>query len=128
MILERTAVESRYVQAIVTPVGVRIESVGSSYLEAEGRSLGVADVAALMANGWLPPAHDDGWPANWWQALPGPAAVDPASALLVGALVDVHGLEPDEPVAVTVFPAAADRFEWVADPDLPHGGNLIPEP
>jgi hypothetical protein len=75
-----------YVQAMVTAAGVRVESVGSRYLqESDEDDLTADQVATLEALGWLAPPDDDDpewlWPYNWWRELSGFGAIDDAAAL-----------------------------------------------
>jgi hypothetical protein len=120
-----------YVQAMVTGAGVRVESVGSRYLqEADEDDLTADQVATLEALGWLAPPDDDDpewlWPHNWWRELSGFGAIDDAAALLVATLVEVHGLAAHEPVHLLVFPATNEHYRWESDTGHPCGGQLVP--
>jgi hypothetical protein len=119
---------TRYVQAIVNPAGVRVESVGSLYLAGTGDELGEVQRAALDALGWLPPpALDDtdwSWPYNWWRELSGPGYLANAAGLMLATLVEVHDLRAHEPVRIEVFPSANQDYLWEVDLDHPCGGHL----
>ena len=130
MIIERTLVENRYVQAIITPVGARLESVGDVYLAEFGDALEPQDEDRLRELGWIEPAdpedHDDDIdpPLNWWKEISGPGFLADAAALLLTTFVEIHDLIDIEPVKVSVFPADHQDFEWVDDADHPCGGYL----
>lgn len=125
VILERTRVECHYVQALVTSVGTHIESVGGAYLESAGHELTDDQVGQLLGLGWQPPDPDDEDASqNWWYELRPPTHHETAARWLLAALVLVHGLAEDEPVAVEIFPADGQEWEWVHDPDLPGGGRI----
>lgn len=121
----------RYVQALVSPAGVRVESVGEHYLDEPGTELTEAQRAALEAHGWIAPPGPDadpdwGWPYNWWHEVSGPGDLLTAAGMLTVALIEVHGLAANEPVAITIFPATNGEFRWEIDPSVPCGGHLIP--
>ncbi len=121
----------RYVQAMVTNAGVRVESVGGQYLDNAGEDdLTAEQLATLEALGWLaPPEEDDPdwlWPYNWWREIPGPTAIVDSAALLVATLIEVHGLAADEPVRLQVFPANSEHYRWEPDSGHPCGGQLTP--
>ena len=130
VIIERTLVENRYVQAIITPVGARLESVGDYYLSDLGDELGAAAEQRLRELGWIEPAdpadHDDDFdpPLNWWREVGGPGFLDVAVALLLATFVEVHDLIDLEPVSISVFPSDRQDFIWTDDPDHPCGGHL----
>lgn len=120
----------RYVQALVTAAGIRVESVGERYLSAPGAELTERQLAALEARGWFAPPGPDtsdddwGWPHNWWHELTGPGAPEAASAILTIALVEVHDLAPNEPVRIEIFPTTQSDWRWEPDPDGACGGHL----
>jgi hypothetical protein len=130
VIIERTFVENRYVQAIITPVGARLESVGDFYLAPHDDALEPTDEQRLRELGWIEPGDpddqdDDTDPAlNWWREITGPGFPADAAALLLTTFVEVHDLIDVEPVSVSVFPAEHQHFEWIDDPDHPCGGHL----
>lgn len=143
VILERTLAECHYVQALLTPVGVRIEAVGAHYLEEVGEELTDAQTDLLAGWGWLPPDGDDveldiedgeldegeddeggDYSRNWWLELTGPGSVDEAADRLVDTIVHADGLLAEEPVQVTIFPADSQDYEWVPDPDHPCSGYI----
>lgn len=124
--LERPA---RYVQAIVTGAGIRVESVSSHYLDdLDDDALTPDQVATLEALGWLPPPDDDPdwpWPYNWWREFPGPEAASDAAGLLVATLIEVHELGASEALHLEVFPASNPTHRWAVDSAHPCGGQLV---
>ncbi|MGY6499915.1 MAG: TY-Chap domain-containing protein [Acidimicrobiales bacterium] len=120
----------RYVQALVSPAGVRVESVGEQYLHEPGAELTDSQLAALDTRGWIAPPGPDtdadwGWPYNWWYELSGPDCFESAAGMLVVALIEVHDLAADEPVEVTIFPTPDGQYRWEIDTALPCGGHLV---
>jgi len=131
VILERTFVESHYVQTILTPVGAFVEAVGDTYLGPVGVELTAAQVAVLETSGWLAPSEpgddqDDGTTRNWWCELGGRGFLKRTVDQLLVALIDVYGLESVEPVHIEIFPSDHQCWEWVPDPDSPCRGELEP--
>lgn len=131
VIIERTFVELRYVQTILTPAGARLESVGAHYLREVGDDLDARSEQHLRDLGWIEPVAVDadegeegGVIPNWWVELSGPGFVDRAVTLLLVTLVDVHDPIDVEPIAITVFPADSQEFGWVDDDAEPCGGYL----
>jgi hypothetical protein len=120
---------TRYVQALVSSAGARVESVGSLYL-ANDDALSASQELALETLEWLaPPEPDDDpdwqWPYNWWRELSGPGFLENAAALLLTTLVEVHELANNEPVRLEVLPASNPRYRWEVDPEHPCGGQLV---
>jgi hypothetical protein len=110
-LFERTLIEAHYVQAIVTPIGARVEAVGGPYLEAVGHELTSEQVNRLLAAGWHPPADPADTP--WGEArLPAQLVAGTHRAghlhktvdLLLAALIEIYGLYEQEPILFTLFP------------------------
>ena len=129
VILEPTLHPDRYVQVLLSPVGVRVESVGQLYLGGTDNELTQAQTSALQQLGWLePPTPDEdpdwSWPHNWWVEFSGPGFIDRAAGLLLATLIEVHDLLDIEPVQLRIFDATNQDYRWETDPAHPCGGWL----
>jgi len=129
VILEPTLHADRYVQTLISPVGIRVESVGHLYLDGTGNELTEAQSSTLERLGWLePPTPDEdsdwSWPHNWWVEFSGPGFIDRAVGLLLATLIEVHDLLDIEPIQLRIFSADNQDYRWAPDPAHPCGGWL----
>ena len=121
-----------YVQAVLIPGAIRIESVGRGYLADSGHELSGDQMLTFVTLGWLAPPDpladpDPAWPRNWWREVSGPRHLERAVLQLVTTL-EVHGIADDTPLTVSVFPTDHQDWSWEPDPTHPCGGRLLSGP